>query len=159
MTYFNYTSQFCVIVVNLFKTRTVCRNAINILFIIKTNLFKFRPSLDIHDFLRLKKKMNKLPKHTYPYVKHKQAQKPNEQNKQAKASTGGIKTRLENSEQLSYLHKCRVQCYNHLEYSLQFLKKLNMAFLRLRNSALIYGPREMSVCGQKGYIRMCGEIS
>lgn len=48
--------------------------------------------------------MNKLPKHTYPYVKHKQAQKPNEQNKQAKASTGGIKQRLENSEQLSYLH-------------------------------------------------------
>lgn len=83
------------------------------------------PSLDIHDFLRLKKKMNKLPKHTYPDVKHKQAQKPNKQNKQTKVSTGCIKLSLENSKQ----HKYRVQCYYHLEYSLQFPKKLNLAFL------------------------------
>lgn len=100
MTYFNYTHKFCVTVVNLFKSRTVWRNAINILFISKT---KFRFGLDIHDFLRLKKK-NKLPKHTYPDVKHKPAQKLNKQNKQAKSSTGCIKLRLEKSEQLSSLH-------------------------------------------------------
>lgn len=61
MTYFNYTHKFCVTVVNLFKSRTVWRNAINILFISKT---KFRFGLDIHDFLRLKKKINYQNTHT-----------------------------------------------------------------------------------------------
>lgn len=126
------------LLLNLFKSRIICRNSINIFFICKIQLLTYMSSLEIQAFLKLWKerwwgewnRKTCLPGDQRQTKYERQTTKPN----QTKASIGCIKLCLEKSEVwtsgLLAQSKCSVRWRKHLEFSLLFLIKIKDKILK-----------------------------